>query len=144
MIPIIADAANPYSNGELVTKATPTATPISPAIKLTIRRILLMIIRTWSESLRITPHTKRHRADNADIIQAIVTNARETIILLHEGRIAGVASEHVDTKLSQKVIPPIGAHPYHKPMVDFLSPISLDPLKHIQNLVDFCFNKNLD
>jgi hypothetical protein len=64
--------------------------------------------------------------------------------LLHEGRIAGVASEHVDTKLSQKVIPPIGAHPYHKPMVDFLSPISLDPLKHIQNLVDFCFNKNLD
>ncbi len=87
---MIADAAKSYLSEESVTKAIPTATPISPAIKHTSRSILLRIIRIRSESVYFTPHAKRDRADNLDIMQAMVTNARETSILLHAVRNSGV------------------------------------------------------
>ncbi len=130
---MIADAAKTHLSEESVIKAIPTATPISPAIKLTSRSILLMIIRIRSESVRFTPHTKRDRADNADIIQAMVTNDREIRILLHAN--VRISTEHPngrsvhsvpsDKLLSSHVIT------CHKPTNHFLLPNSLDPLKHI-------------
>jgi hypothetical protein len=98
IIPMIADAAKSYLSEESVTKAIPAATPISPAIKLTSRSILLRIIGVRSESVRFTRYTKRNAADNGDIIQAMVTNARETSILLHAVRNSGVSLEHVNWK----------------------------------------------
>jgi hypothetical protein len=74
IIPMIADAATLYLIEESVMKAIPAATPIRPAIQLTSGRILLMIIRIRFGSVCFTPHTKRDRADNPDIIQAMVTN----------------------------------------------------------------------
>jgi len=120
-----------YGRGDEVTKTIPTATPIIPATKDTNGRSLLIVITILLESVLITAHKIRHRADSGDIIQAIVTNARATRILWHVGRPSGNSSKHVDGKLKHCVMPLADAHVRHRPIVDFTASIFVDPLKCI-------------
>jgi len=90
-IPAIAATSMLSISGGVVIKRVPTASPITPATKDTSGRILLINITLRFESVPIIAHAKRHKPDSADIMQAIVVNARDTIILLHAGRASGVS-----------------------------------------------------
>jgi hypothetical protein len=84
--------------------------------------------------VRIIAHANRHRADNADIIQAIVVNARDTIILLHAGRLLGVSCKHVNGNFEHFFMPLLDPHVLHRPMVNFVDSLVFDPLKHMSYL----------
>jgi len=112
-------------------KAIPTLRPINPATKDTIGRILLIIDTIRFKSVRVIIQAKRHRADNADRMQAIVTNARATIILLHTGRFSNVSCEHVSGKFSHNITPLTKSQLPHRPTVNFPHSAVTDPLKHI-------------
>ncbi len=113
-----------------MTKTIPTTTPITPATKDRIGRILLIIITIRFKSVRITANAKRHRADNADIILAIIINARDTIILLHKVKKKGISWKHVDGKFTHNVMPLFESHLCHRPTIDVPKTIVLVPLKH--------------
>jgi hypothetical protein len=137
---MIADTAILYPEAVSVTKARPRATPISPAIKLNNRNVLVRRSIPRFESPRIVPHTKSARAHKPDIIQAAVTNALATGIFLHAVDINGRlhlngTSAHMGGSGQM-----LGLHVFHKPKFDSMSPVASCPLETYVKSSKFLFH----